>query len=142
MSRTTSPRKQINEHNKEGFNYPFATIEDEDLGMYDNLEPLDIPQAKSLPLGEFPRNIKRWIWSAPGENDGEPWDLLVELEPDSTYSGVRFAYYHAWCDYTGFDCQGGMDITVLDSIEMLLEYAMGNAAYDRYIQSTERAESW
>lgn len=48
---------------------------------------------------------KLWYYQQ-GENDGDPWEFVVLHE-----SGV-YIFYEASCDYTGFDCQGWMGITI------------------------------
>lgn len=139
--RITTPRKMVCEHDKKEFEYPFGYLgewQDESDGWGESVfRP--IPHLPSPPLGDFPKNISRWIWSAAGCNDGDPWDLLAELDDEN---GKRYVYYTAWCDYTGFDCQGGHYVTTASSIESLIEYAMENRAYKRYINTTEPAESW
>jgi hypothetical protein len=131
--RILTPRKMIGEHQKEEFEYPFAES---------GFEEKHIPHVVSKPLGDFPNNIKRWIWSSAGENDGDSWELIAELEPEPFYDGKRYVYYTAWCDYTGFDCRGYGETFVTSKIEYLIEYALGNAEYDRYIKETEPAEEW
>lgn len=37
-------------------------------------------------------------------------------------------YYIAWCDYTGFDCMGGMKMYIAKDIN----YAMSNYVYKLY----------
>ena len=134
-SRNTSPRKQVGEHETDEFKYPFESC-------CPWVEQRHIPHRAGKPLGQFPDNIKRWIWSAAGQNDGDPWDCIVELEPEENYSGVRFAYFHAWCDYTGFDCQGGAHVIVATQVSDLVEYGLSNSAYRRYMESTEESDSW
>ncbi len=51
---------------------------------------------------DFPRNIADYYWIQEGENDGEAWQCLCKLK-----NGC-YVFYSASCDYTGFDCQGGM----------------------------------
>lgn len=133
--RILTPRKMVGEHDKKEFEYPF-----ENSGF----EEKHIPHAVSKPLGNFPHNIKRWIWSSAGENDGDSWELIAELEeePEVYCEGSRYVYYTAWCDYTGFDCQGYGYTFVASNVEYIIEYALGNAEYDRYIEETEPAEEW
>lgn len=141
--RNTEPRKQTGEHLVGEFEYPFsACMLDPEEEYICSIEVRHIPHIVSKPPGKFPSNIKRWIWSAPGANDELPWDCIVELKADETYEGVRYAYFHAWCDYTGFDCQGGAYVIVSSSVPKLIEFGLGNAAYQRYMESTEPAEEW
>lgn len=39
-----------------------------------------------------------------GENDGPEWHWLVELD------NGKIAYLRGGCDYTGWDCQSGVDL--------------------------------
>jgi len=160
--RNTQPRKQIGEHKVDEFEYPFNScyIPEEGLdtdGYGCEIEVRHIPHVESKPSGDFPYNVKRWIWSSPGEKDELPWDCIVELEERiASYhteeqkdekktlndGGKRYAYFHAWCDYTGFDCQGGAYVIVVDDISKLIEFGLGNATYNRYIEGTQPAEEW
>jgi hypothetical protein len=134
MARNLQPRKQRGEHDIEAFNYPFqSTGEGERRG---------IPHLVSPPTGNFPGNIKRWIWSSAGQPDGDSWVCLVELKQEKGYEGQRYLYYTAWCDYTGFDCQGGGHTIVAERLEDLVEYALENADYLRYMKETEPADAW
>ncbi len=140
MSRNTSPRKQMSEHQVDKFRYPFRSC----CGDYVDcpLELRHIPHRASKPIGDFPKNIKRWIWSRPGERDEESWDCIVELEQEAKYEFVRYAYFTAWCDYTGFDCQGGAHAIVTSKVEDLIEFALTEAEYKEYMEATEEADAW
>ncbi len=79
-----------------------------------------IPFCKeNLTCGAFPENITEVFYFQNGEHDQEQWYLVAKLD-----NGV-FAYYCAGCDYTGFDCQGSMRLTLADTLDNLLEYALG-----------------
>lgn len=49
-----------------------------------------------------------------GENEGDNWLAVLRL------TDGRFAYVTAWCDYTGFDCQAGADVSYAESLEALV----------------------
>ena len=161
QERIMTPRRQIGEHDKAAFQYPFNSCplpeNDEEGWCHTHLEERPIPHAPAAPVGDFPHhNIKRWIWSAAGKNDEEPWEALVELEEveweydtdeekaakKEHNKAPRFAFFFAWCDYTGFDCQGDAFVTVARDIPTLIQFAMGEAAYKRYIKGTEPADAW
>jgi hypothetical protein len=150
MARNLQPRKQRGEHDVDNFSYPFhsCVIEENFEGNVEGLGGLclmnqrNIPHLESPPPGIFPNNIKRWIWSSPGENDGNSWCCIVELKPDEFYEGERYLYFTAWCDYTGFDCQGGCHFITANTPEHLVEFALENYDYDRYIKETEPADAW
>lgn len=46
-------------------------------------------------------DVETVIYAKEGENDGEHWELVVQLK------NGKFGWLSAWCDYTGWDCQAG-----------------------------------
>ena len=76
--------------------------------------------------GKFPNSIKYFIWCEKGENDEKPWLLLCQLK------NQKYAYYKASCDYTGFDCCGGMSLYIANSVDTLVEMAMGTGDREKY----------
>lgn len=105
---------------KEWFSYPFAEI------YVDIFRPLVASKATAEDAGNFPENIVDYIWGQQGCNDEEGWALLCKLDND------KYAYYYAWCDYTGFDCRSGMDLYIADDVKTLVTYAMNPAERDSY----------
>jgi hypothetical protein len=106
----------------EKLEYPFSyiTFGWEDYNGKNSF--VGLPDEKPIKdIGSFPKNILEYYWVHEGENDIEPWKLLCKI---STLKGDIYAYYTAWCDYTGFDCQGGMTLTVSKSIFNLYEKAL------------------
>jgi hypothetical protein len=124
VNRKTELRTSKYVHNYESFDYPFSQ-------MYPlneiNTKILGLPLLKP---GKFPKNIKEWLWSFPGENDFNPWYLLCRLKNNN------YALYIAWCDYTGFDCRGGMKLYIAKDLENIINYAMSNYVYKLYIKNT------
>ena len=124
FNRKTELRTSKYLHDYESFNYPFSE-------MYDlktiNTKILTLPLLKP---GKFPKNIKEWLWSYPGENYGHPWYLLCKLKNNN------YALYIAWCDFTGFDCSGGMKLYIAKDLENIINYAMSNYIYNLYIKNT------
>jgi hypothetical protein len=57
-----------------------------------------IPGQPMLDPGDFPLNIRHWIWAKVGWHDGLPWFLLCQLDDG------KFAFYQASCCYTGCAC--------------------------------------
>jgi len=49
-----------------------------------------------------------------GENDYASWLAVLKL------TNGKFAYVEAWCDYTGWDCQAGSEVTYADSLAELV----------------------
>jgi hypothetical protein len=129
--RIVSERRQANcrEKFQTEFQYPFGCINDGYSG-YEMQMSDELPGEPVLPVNGFPKNIREWLWASPGSNDEAPWWLLGSLE-----SGVYF-FYDAWCDYTGFDCQGHMSIYASEKLETLIVKAMSEAAYGQYIRET------
>lgn len=60
--------------------------------------------------------VKRVIAYDEGENDGDSWVLVAELNDG------RFGYVDAWCDYTGWDCQAGGSSETADTFEKLQRF--------------------
>ena len=44
----------------------------------------------------------------------------------------KYAFYTAWCDYTGFDCQGGMKLYISSNINVLIKMAMDEKQRTKY----------
>jgi hypothetical protein len=74
--------------------------------------------------------VTDYLWIHEGRNDEEPWKAVGILA-----SGAHF-FYKAECDYTGFDCQGGMELYVAKDLPTLLCYAMGIRDYDQWVAET------
>lgn len=55
-----------------------------------------------------------------GENDGEHWLLAGRL------ADGRFFFLSAWCDYTGFGCQSGGEVSVAHTYEDLVQFAIND----------------
>jgi hypothetical protein len=109
--------------NKKWYTYPFSVI-----------EPLDSIFTKLIgeketfeDAGDFPNNISNYIWGEEGENDFVDWILLCKL------SNGKYAYYTAWCDYTGFDCQGGMKLYISSKLKTLVKMAMDDKNRSKYL---------
>ena len=110
----------IAEPDSAAFSYPFSCIssgeEDSWCPTYDTddfCEGLLGEEKDGLSCGKFPGNIVEFYWLHEGHNDEDAWECLCKLD------NGNFAYYTAWCDYTGFDCQGGMKIIVSKDLKRL-----------------------
>jgi hypothetical protein len=110
----------IAEPDKRAFAYPFSCIstgeEEEWCESYDTddfCEGLLGEEKDGLSCGKFPTNIVEFYWLHEGHNDEDAWECLCKLD------NGNFAYYSAWCDYTGFDCQGGMKMIVSKDLKRL-----------------------
>jgi hypothetical protein len=110
----------IAEPDKKAFNYPFSCIssgeEESWCPTYDTddfCEGLLGEEKDGLSCGKFPDNIVEFYWLHEGHNDEDAWECLCKLD------NGNYAYYSAWCDYTGFDCQGGMKMIISKDLKRL-----------------------
>ena len=86
--------------------YPFSFIREDGNGWSANDFSDGLLGDEKCDAGKFPNNITEFYWVSEGCNDEAPWELLCKLD------NGNYAFYSAWCDYTGFDCQGGMKLIV------------------------------
>jgi hypothetical protein len=133
MSRIHVLRKSVKDHNNDAFGYPFGEMEASNYPVADIVKPLltQTPEMATALAGDFPYNISEWLWSSPGQNDENPWLLLCRLNTGA------YAFYRAGCDYTGFDCQGWMGLTVSKELADVVEHGMQNYDYEQYEAETE-----
>lgn len=80
--------------------------------------------------GDFPNNIQEHFWIRAGENDGDDWISCGKLTNGSYF------LYCGGCDYTGFDCQGGMKLWVNKSWQRIIDHAMDERTYKLYQEQT------
>lgn len=62
-------------------------------------------------------DVARVLHMAEGDNDGEPWVIVVRLRDG------RFGYIKAGCDYTGWDCRAGGTSYVARSLDLIERFA-------------------
>ncbi len=110
----------IAEPDKKAFSYPFSCIscgEEQLWGpAYDTddfCQGLLGEEPADRNCGKFPENIVEFYWLHEGHNDEDAWECLCKLD------NGNYAFYTAWCDYTGFDCQGGMKLIVSKDLKRL-----------------------
>jgi hypothetical protein len=110
----------IVEPDRAAFSYPFSCIsggeEESWCATYDTDDfctGLLGEEKDDLSCGKFPDNIVEFYWLHEGHNDEDAWECLCKLD------NGNYAYYSAWCDYTGFDCQGGMKMIVSKDLKRL-----------------------
>lgn len=108
--------------------YPFSCID-----YYYDLELSEIPGQPLEDIGDFPHNIKEYYWIFPGANDWNPWMTLCRLDNDV------YVFYKGECDYTGFDCQGSMEIYASKDPSVLIHQGMGNWDYDMYMEDVTKS---
>lgn len=112
--------------------YPYGCIGAKWLTGYNVDEILvDICMETEVPEpGDFPHNIQEHYWIRPGENDGDDWISFGKLTNGSYF------LYTGGCDYTGFDCQGGMKLWVTKDHKMIIDHAMDEKIYRLYKEQT------
>jgi hypothetical protein len=106
----------ITNPNIKALEYPFSFIINQEYDIQYFCKGI-LSEDKEDP-GDFPNNIIEYYWIHEGENDEEPWICLCKLD-----NGV-YAFYSASCDYTGFDCQGGMELVISKNLDKLFNEGM------------------
>lgn len=131
QTRCYAPRRQEGvDKMLEALDYPLTYL-DEYGGPQQIRKPLIGQEDIPLENGNvFPTDVTDYLWIHEGVNDEEPWKAVGVLA-----SGAHF-FYKAECDYTGFDCQGGMELYVTKDLPTLLCYAMGIGDYDQWMAET------
>jgi len=86
-------------------------------------------------IQDFPECISHYYWIHQGINDEDAWRTLFQFYDKNT-NEYRYGFYIGECDYTGFDCQGSMNLYVSDHYEVLIQRALGDRDYSLYIEET------
>ncbi len=126
ITRVVELRQQTVDLDPEVMEYPYSYIRN---GDYD-VTPDDIPGEPQEDVGDFPNNIEYYYWIHGGANDEEPWKTLCRLT-----NGV-YVFYKGECDYTGFDCQGSMELYASKTPATLINMAMTIRDYEDYFRDT------
>lgn len=105
----------IEDPDPEQLEYPFSYIPMYDLRRFCGTV---LGEPEELDPGNFPHNIAEYYWIQEGMNDEEEWRCLCKLE------NGYYVYYTASCDYTGFDCDGGMDMYIASTREGIFQGAL------------------
>jgi hypothetical protein len=112
--------------------YPYTYIADEFQTHYslDEIRRPIIVEAEGVvaDAGDFPKNIQEHFWVRVGENDGDSWLSVGQL------TNGNYFFYEGGCDYTGFDCSGGMSLWVSKSWENIVDHAFTEEVYQLYTQ--------
>lgn len=108
----------IAEPDKSALTYPFSFLAGDEENCWSTSYDTDdfcegLIGEEKCAAGKFPDNIVEYYWIHEGHNDEDAWELLCKLD------NGNFAFYSAWCDYTGFDCQGGMKLIVSKDLKRL-----------------------
>jgi len=119
----------------EGLRYPFRY-----LSEYRHIpRPIVGEPHEEREIQDFPGCVTHYYWIHEGTNDEDAWRALFQYH-DRALNRHRYGFYLGECDYTGFDCQGSMDIYVSDTYEVLIERALGDRDYSLYWRETEDTE--
>ena len=70
-------------------------------------------------------HVARIMASVEGENDGENWLMVVELDDGS------YGFLSAGCDFTGWDCRAEGMCHIEQTLEGLIRFGMGKEERDR-----------
>lgn len=97
------------------------------------ITPNQLPGEPKEGAIQFPGAVSRYLWIYEGANEEEPWRALFEFIENNE---IRYGYYRAGCDYTGFDCQGTMEWFVSSDLQTLLDKALTNYDYELYCKYT------
>ncbi len=125
ITRETVLRQQSNVDPKD-LEYPFSHV---GSGRYRTAHK-SIPGQNSVDVGDFPDNIEHYYWIRPGCNDVAPWMTLCRL------TNGAYVFYKGECSYTGFSCQGDMELYSSMDPAILITYAMSISDYNDYIKDT------
>ena len=112
--------------------YPYGYIGQEycTYDLHDILRSI-LVEADQADAGDFPHNIQEHFFVQCGERDGDNWISCGLL------TNGNYFFYTGGCDYTGFDCQGGMSLWVSNSWKNIVDNAMSQSDYDLYIHQDE-----
>lgn len=134
MERSSVIRKMNGvEHAVVQMEYPYGYIGEDEYGCHYTLEDIRrgiVVEEEQADAGDFPNNIREHFWVRGGERDGDSWMSCGQL------TNGAFFFFTGGCDYTGFDCQGGMSLWVSTSWKNIVEHAMSQADYELYEQQT------
>lgn len=126
LTRDVLLRRQDNPDIK-SLEYPFSFIINGEYSIDDIV--ISMPGEPDEDLGDFPINIEDYIWIYEGENDIAPWLALLKLNNEN------YVFFKGECDYTGFDCQGVIEVYISKSLGTLVNMAMTISDYEIYIKS-------
>jgi hypothetical protein len=127
MSRELVFRQQENP-NLENLKEPFLY-----LNEY-NLYPKIMIGEKYYDCKDFPNCVTHYYWIHKGKNDEDSWRTLFKYKDEE--GNNMYGFYVAECDYTGFDCQGQMEIYTSDKYEVLIDKAFDDWDYILYMKET------
>jgi hypothetical protein len=116
----------------EMFSYPFNFLKRGKRKYYDYIlenifKPIpggDVVELENLT--DFDTKIEKIYCYQEGENDKEDWFLFAKLT-----NGI-FIVYSATCDYSGFDCRGGMELQASRDFNTIFEKGLADPDRELY----------
>ena len=82
-----------------------------------------------------PATFETVYYQEPGRNDGEAWVFLV-----LTTRGY-YIYFEASCDFTGFDCKGGVKIIYSKDPEKMWNFGLTDSMREELEENDDYDES-
>jgi hypothetical protein len=111
------------------FEYPFGWIENGEYKYDDIINQIPFKeQINTNDYINFNDNIKNIYYYHEGENDGESWKLLGQLNNN------KYFYYIASCDYTGFSCQAWMKLYIQSNFDDLLYHGVDEYTRNKFLK--------
>ncbi len=127
MSRELCFRQQEN-IDLTDLNHPYSYLND-----YDLTPKIMIGESQEDRI-DFPKCVIHYYWIHRGTNDEDAWRALFRYV--DIFNKIRYGFYKGECDYTGFDCQGDMELYVSDNYDILINKALSDRDYNLYIRET------
>ena len=151
--RDKSPRQQSDieiKTNLVSLEYPFSHIQNSDDHVPYPRCVRQIPGQPVAKIGNFPHNIQHYYWIFTQGHSDENEDEDEDDEHDWLYwlvfcklTNGTYVYYVADSTWTGFTYgYGDMAIYASKHPEVLIEYAMSDRDYAKYIRSTTTKSKW
>jgi hypothetical protein len=78
---------------------------------------------------DFPENVTEVYYSWEGTKDEENWASVGKLVIDGR---DHYFFFDAYCDYTGFDCRGGMTLYLSRSLDNLIERGLDDVVRNNF----------
>jgi hypothetical protein len=76
----------------------------------------------SIVKNEFPRCIRQVYYFTNRESSRENWELVAQLV--TSHGATVYTFLHAWCDSTGFSCQGWIKLYIGLTLADIFTYAL------------------
>lgn len=133
MSRSLVTRKSLTDDSnwRAFFEDPFEKVTGYQHRVLQPLISQATEEETEALAGEFPNNITDCIWYSAGLDDEMPWALLCRLNTGA------YAFFTAGYQCSGFTIVGDMYLRVSRDLAEIVQYAMSDYEYNRYLAETE-----